>query len=43
MLTDIAILIVGAFIGWSVPQPKWAARVSAWLEAKAAMAMGRIR
>ena len=43
MLTDILFLIVGAFIGWSVPQPSWAQRVSAWLEAKAAMAPWRIR
>jgi hypothetical protein len=39
----IAALAVGAFIGWSVPQPSWAKRLSAWVEGKLAMAWGRIR
>lgn len=42
MLTAILFLAVGAFIGWSVPQPSWAKRVSAWAEGKLAMAVGRI-
>lgn len=42
MLTDIAFLIVGAFIGWSVPQPAWAKRVSAWAEGKLATALGKL-
>ena len=35
-MTDILFLVVGAFIGWSVPQPLWAKRFSAWAEGKLA-------
>lgn len=43
MLTDILFLVVGAFIGWGVPQPSWAKRISAWAEGKLAMAWGKVR
>lgn len=27
MITDLFFLVLGAFIGWVVPAPKWAIRV----------------
>ena len=42
MLTDITVLLVGAFIGWNVPQPSWAKRFSAWAEGKIAVLYARL-
>lgn len=40
-MTDVLFLLVGAFIGWNVPQPSWAKRFSAWAEGKIAVLYAR--
>lgn len=42
MLTAIVFLILGAFIGWAVPQPAWAKKAQEWAVGKLAMAAGKI-
>lgn len=31
MIKLVIAVLVGAFIGWNLPQPAWAAKVQAWV------------